>query len=88
MCDSHWPRLPQVHIIEVRDLKAEDASGTSDPVCYAEVRWTSPPRAVNRRLRVFGGVGLLVTVAPCMQYSGAWKEGAHGDEEGKDVLRL
>ncbi len=27
----------QVHIIEVRDLKGEDASGTSDPVVYAEV---------------------------------------------------
>ncbi|GMI00136.1 hypothetical protein TrVE_jg577 [Triparma verrucosa] len=26
----------QVHIIEVRDLKAEDTTGTSDPVCYVE----------------------------------------------------
>jgi hypothetical protein len=27
----------QVHIIEVRDLKAEDLNGTSDPVVFAEV---------------------------------------------------
>lgn len=27
----------QVHIVEVRDLKPEDANGTSDPIVYAEV---------------------------------------------------
>ena len=28
----------QVHIIEARDLKAEDLCGTSDPIVFAEVR--------------------------------------------------
>ena len=27
----------QVHVIEARDLKGEDLSGSSDPVCYIEV---------------------------------------------------
>ena len=27
----------QVHIIEARDLKAENLDGTSDPVCYIEM---------------------------------------------------
>ncbi len=32
-----WALWRQVHVIEVRDLKGENASGTSDPVVIAEV---------------------------------------------------
>lgn len=44
--DGDWQ--VQVHVIEARQLKAENASGTSDPVCYVEVGKEKQHTAIHK----------------------------------------